>query len=261
MKRNPKSEGKCLFCGETFTKTKINRHLQTHLEQKTKENASRQSYLVKIEPDPKWNNLPYFLFLWIDGKATMDNIDNFLRKIWLECCSHLSSFTNPQNRRNDYSMLDILTAEELQMQGKQKEYEKLMEDIKGEIPMTRKVNKVFYKGLTLNYKYDFGSSTYLLLYVVEKYPVKADNKIVLLSRNEPLELLCDICKEEPATLTCILHSDSMFCNKCAKKHTKKCKDFEEYAALPIVNSPRSGFCAYAGGSIDVKRDGVFVKKS
>jgi hypothetical protein len=112
----------------------------------------------------------------------------------------------------------------------------------------------------LEYEYDFGSSTDLLITVMDEYPVKADEKIVLLSRNEPLEWLCDSCKKEPATQICPVHDwdeDSMFCDKCAKKHAKKCSDFEEYAAMPAVNSPRRGVCAYTGGRIDTERDGVF----
>jgi hypothetical protein len=259
-----KSEGKCFFCGETFTKTGINRHLQIHLKQKTKENAQGQSYLVKVETNSKWSSLPYFLSLWIDGNTTMKNIDDFLRDIWLECCGHLSSFTNPKNKRQGYGLWDFFEAEALLTQGKRKEHEKLMEGIKGEVPMSRKANKVFYKGLKLEYEYDFGSSTELLLTVIEEYPVKSDKKIVLLSRNEPLELLCDTCGNEPATQICTVHGwddDSLFCEKCAGKHAEKCKDFNEYAAMPIVNSPRMGVCAYNGGSIDIERDGIFVKKS
>ncbi|MDR0835444.1 MAG: hypothetical protein LBN11_02540, partial [Tannerella sp.] len=55
--------------------------------------------------------------------------------------------------------------------------------------------------------------------------------------------------------------DGLFCDKCGKKHAKTCPDFEEYAALPVVNSPRMGMCAYEGGSIDIERDGAFVKTS
>jgi hypothetical protein len=264
MEQNPKSEGKCFFCGKTFVKAGINRHIQTHLKQKAKENKEGHSYLVKVESNPKWGSAPYFLSLWVDGSATMGNIDEFLRNIWLECCGHMSAFTNPQNRPQRGGLWDFFEAEELLMKGKQKEYEKLMEDVKGEVPMSRKTNKVFYKGLKLEYEYDFGSSTELLLTIVDEYPVKADGKIVLLSRNEPLEWLCDTCKKESAIQICTVHNwddDSLFCDKCAKKHAKKCDDFKEYAALPIVNSPRMGVCAYEGGLIDVKRDGAFVKKS
>jgi hypothetical protein len=263
MEQNPKSEGECLFCDGTFAKAGINRHIQTHLKQKAKENAVGHSYLVKVEPNPKWGSSPYFLSLWIDGNTTIEDIDRFLRNIWLECCGHMSAFTNPKIRRQRGGMWSFFEAEELLAQGKTKQYEKLMEETNGEVPMSRKTDKVLYKGLKLEYEYDFGSSTELLLTVVEEYTVKADNGIVLLSRNEPLEWLCDTCKKEPATQICAVHDwedDSLFCDKCAKKHAKKCEDFEEYAALPVVNSPRMGVCAYTRGAIDVERDGIFVKK-
>jgi hypothetical protein len=264
MEQNPKSGGKCLFCGETFAKAGINRHLQTHLKQKVKENAAGRSYLVKVESNPKWGSLPYFLSLWVDGKATMEDIDRFLRNIWLECCGHRSAFTVPKNRQRGGGIWDFFEAEELLEKGKTGEYEKLMEEVMGEVPMSRKTYKVFYKGLKLEYEYDFGSSTELLLTVVEEYPFQAGEEIVLLSRNEPLEWLCDTCKKEPAARICTVHDwddDSLFCDKCAGKHAKKCEDFADYAAMPVVNSPRMGVCAYEGGTIDIERDGIFVKKS
>jgi hypothetical protein len=257
------SEGKCLFCGETFGKTFINRHLQSHLKQLAKESTTGQSYLVKIEPNTKWTeSQPYFLSLWVDSSATMKNIDSFLRDIWLECCGHLSAFRARKNRRHT-DMLEFFKTKALLVQGKQKEYEKIMAETNGEISMGRKTDKVFSKGLKLEYEYDFGTSTELVLTVIEEYPVKADKKIVLLSRNEPLQLLCDTCKSEPATQLCSVHyweDECLFCDKCAKKHEKKCDDFKDYASMPVVNSPRMGMCGYEGGIIDVERDGVFVKK-
>lgn len=263
MEQNPKSEGKCFFCGKTFAKAGINRHLQTHLTLKAKENTAGHSYLIKVEPNPKWGSSPCFLSLWVNGSATMENIDRFLRDIWLECCGHMSAFTDPKIRRQRGGIGDFFDVQELLAKGKTGEYEKRMEESSGEVPMSRKVDKVLYKGLKLEYEYDFGSSTELLLTVVEEYPVKADEKIVLLSRNEPPEWLCDSCEKEPATQICTVHSwdgNGLFCEKCAGKHAKKCEDFEEYAAMPVVNSPRMGVCAYEGGVIDIERNGAFVKK-
>jgi hypothetical protein len=264
MEQNLKSKGKCLFCGGTFAKTGIHRHLQTHLKQKVKENAAGRSYLVKVEPNPKWTTPSYFLSLWVDGKTTMDDIDMFLRNIWLECCEHMSAFTNPKNKQHKSHIWDSVRMEGPLERGDLKKYRKLVKEATGEVPMIRKTDKVLYQGLKLEYAYDFGSSTELLLTVMEEYPVKADEKIVLLSRNEPLEWLCNTCKKEPATQICTVHNwdeDSLFCDKCAKKHEGKCEDFKEYAAMPVVNSPRMGVCAYEGGVIDIERDGVFVKKS
>jgi len=53
--------------------------------------------------------------------------------------------------------------------------------------------------------------------------------------------------------------EAKFCDICAKKHAKKCEDFAEYAAMPVVNSPRMGVCAY-NEDFDVERDGVFILK-
>lgn len=117
--------------------------------------------------------------------------------------------------------------------------------------------------MKLQYQYDFGSTTELQVTVVNEYPVKADQAIVLLSRNEPLKLLCEKCGNVPAILICsvccVYKDEGMFCAKCAKKHAKSCEDFDDYAAMPVVNSPRMGVCGYDGGRIDIERDGVFEK--
>jgi len=226
MQEKLKSEGRCFFCGEMFAKAGIDRHLATHLNEIAKSGNVGKSFLVKVETNKRWGSTPYFLSLWVDGETTMKTIDTFLRDIWLECCGHLSEFDG--------------------------------------VGMAKKAGNVFIKGLQIGYEYDFGSTTSLTLTVVDEYPVKAAEKILLLSRNEPLEIMCSICKKAPAAQICTVCMDddgeAMFCNKCAKKHEKECEDFADYAAMPVVNSPRMGTCAYEGGIIDKARDGVFVLK-
>jgi hypothetical protein len=252
MQEKQTSQGACLFCNKTFAKAGINRHLKTHLDEK--DNAEGLSYLIKVEPNSRWGKTPYFLSLWIDGETTLKQLDQFLRDIWLECCGHLSAFRykqagNPTMNLN--SMMKTLT----QLRVSTGEY--------GEIPFKKKAKDVFYPDLKLDYEYDFGSSTELEISIVAVYSCKADQKIVLLSRNEPLEIICAICGKAPATQICpycIYDEKSIFCDKCAKKHAKKCDDFDEECSLPVVNSPRVGVCAYDGGTIDVERDVVFVLK-
>jgi hypothetical protein len=222
MQEELKSEGKCLFCGETFAKADINKHLSKHLEEIAKTGKTGQSFLVKVEPDKRYGPMPHFLSLWIDGDTAMQTIDEFLRAIWLDCCGHMSEFD--------------------------------------QVSMSSKAGKVFKKGKQLNYEYDFGTTTMLTLTVVDEYPVKAEKKIVLLSRNEPVKLLCATCEKAPATQICTVcqyEEFAVFCDKCAKKHAKKCADFADYASMPLVNSPRAGVCGYTGGSIDKERDGVY----
>ena len=227
MQEKLKSEGKCLFCDKTFAKAGINRHLATHLKEKEKSGKRGKSFFVKVETNKRWGiSTPYFLSLWIDGGAKLEDLDYFLRGIWLECCGHLSAFS----------------------------YEHEIEDT---IPMSRKMKDVLHKGLVLEYEYDFGDSTELSVTVIDEYAVKADENIVLLSRNEPLKIMCSTCGEVPATqvcTVCMCEGDAQFCDECAEKHAEECEDFDEYAAMPVVNSPRMGACAYDGGTIDTERD-------
>ncbi len=257
MQEELKSEGKCLFCDKTFAKSGINRHLATHLKEKTKTGKPGKSFFLKVETNKRWGTTPYFLSLWVDSKTKMGEIDSFLRAIWLECCGHMSAFRDPKKRTLGW---DYFEAMELMEKGKIKEYEKLMEEGDGEIPMSRKTKDALYKGLVLEYEYDFGSSTELTITVMDEYPVKADKDIVLLSRNKPLQTICSICGKALATqicTVCMYEEDTEFCDKCASKHAKKCEDFADYASMPVVNSPRMGVCAYEGGSIDKERDRPF----
>lgn len=244
-----KSIGHCVFCNEVFDREAITRHLKTHFTKMEKTTASQNSYHIKVENDPRYGKSPYFLNLWVSDKAKFEDIDDFLRGIWLECCGHMSSFTDIETRKKNKRNFNFL------------DFDKENED---EIDMSKKVSKLFYEKQKIEYQYDFGSTTTLLVTVVAILPIKAPKVITLLSRNEPLELLCETCKKEPATQICAVHGygeeENIFCEKCAKKHAKICEDFEDYAAMSIANSPRMGECAYEGGTIDVGRDGTFVKK-
>lgn len=219
------SEGKCVFCDEVLEKNKISTHLKKHIKDYLKQQPLATSFLLQIFSFPNYKKSPYFIYVLVDGQAKMKDIDTFLRNIWLDCCGHMSEFG-------------------------------------GEIPMNRKLVDILEKGLTIEYEYDFGSSTYLHIKVVEEYSYKAPQKLYLLSRNEPLKLMCHTCKKEPASIICSVEqsdeNEYMFCDKCAKKHEEICDDFADYAAMPIVNSPRMGECGYEGGFIDKERDGIFV---
>ncbi len=244
------------FCNKTFAKAGINRHLSTHFREKINAGNPGTSFFVKVETNKRWGNTPYFLSLWIDGDAKMKVFDSFLRQIWLECCGHMSAFRNPKNAQRG-GMWDAMDACEYLERGNIKKYEKIIEESCGEIPMSRKTKDALYKGLVLEYEYDFGSSTELTVTVIDEYPVKADKEIVLLSRNEPLQTMCSVCGKVPATqicTVCVYEEEAVFCDKCASKHAKKCEDFSDYASMPVVNSPRMGVCAYEGGTIDTKRD-------
>jgi hypothetical protein len=253
MAKRIASQGKCIFCGSLFSKTSMTRHLNKHLEEKVPAGKKGHSFLIKIESAPGWGSPDYFLNMWIDGNTTLQKIDSFLRQIWLECCGHLSAFRFPRQRPSPMNFMKPFALGNPLME--------LGEF--GEIPMNKKVKDVLHQDLKLEYEYDFGSTTTLRLTVLAVYEIAADQPLILLSRNEPLPLLCELCGEKPATEMCSVcagSTEAMFCAGCAKKHAKTCIDFADYAAMPIVNSPRAGVCAYNGGTIDTERDGVFVKQ-
>ena len=299
MQEKLKSAGKCLFCGKTFAKSVINRHLTTHLKEKAETNEKGQSFLVKVTTPVREEATPYFLSLWVDGEATMRTIDTFLRDIWVDCCGHLSAFSFPPDKNRRDELLELLEDDELDdvddtnddlfdddeddEDDEDDDYDDYDEDddyddyddydddffgdgnydwerdeYDNEVPKASKVKDVLSKDLILTYEYDYGSTTTLNLTTMLELPVKADEDIVLLSRNEPPEILCDMCHKAPAKHICnicVYDDKGAFCDKCAKKHAKTCEYFEDGADLPLANSPRAGVCYYTGGTIDAERDG------
>jgi len=216
-----KSEGKCLYCDKTTSKGGINRHVETHLKKMAVTSAEGKQYFhIRVDAGLM------FLQLLISGNSTFKKLDGFLRQIWLECCGHMSQFGNWGN----------------------------------EIAMNRKVNTYFEAGFKIKYIYDFGSSTELNIKVTSEYFLKEKTSIILLSRNEPLEIYCQSCKKQIATQICSVHlghDEAFFCDDCTEVHEQECED-AEYALMPVVNSPRMAVCGYTGGSTDLKRDGVFA---
>ncbi|MFJ1410020.1 hypothetical protein [Capnocytophaga canimorsus] len=188
--------------------------------------------MLKIFTYPNYKNSNYFLYLLVDGETTMKKVDRFLRDIWLDCCGHLSAFAYKGG---------------------------------GKLGMSKKLKDALNKGDVLEYEYDFGSTTDLQIKVEEEYPMGVKSKVLLLSRNEPLEIYCQKCKKLPAVHLCVAHlyedQSHFFCESCAEIHEKECEGFLDYASMPVVNSPRMGECGYEGGFIDLERDGVFeIKK-
>lgn len=224
MTEELKSEGKCLYCGKMFSQRGISKHLATHLAQMEKESDGNKVNYVHVEVEA----FEMFLHLLVRGDAKMKVIDNFLRKIWLECCGHLSAFGHKNFK----------------------------------VKMSHKVEDVFQPRIKIYHDYDFGTTTRVFLKARKHYKLNLKEKIILLSRNEPLKIMCSSCKKEPAVNLCTVcwyEKDAFFCEACSEKHAEECEDFADYAQMPVVNSPRMGQCGYEGGVIDLERDKPFIK--
>jgi hypothetical protein len=215
-----KSEGECYYCKKIFSKGSIVRHLGKHLadfDNKIVAVPLQNYYFITVGEGP------YFLQLLIAENQQLEVLDDYLRAIWLECCGHLSAFSSKYER---------------------------------ELAMDLTVATVFSQNEQLGYEYDFGSTTQLTVKVHQRYALSQKTPIILLSRNNPLPIMCENCQKQPAALVCQVHYEC-YCKKCKKIHEKICPDAEDYAWAEIVNSPRFGVCGYEGGSIDTKRDGIY----
>jgi len=230
----PTSQGKCLLCQQVFPKAAITRHLaacRTTAYAKDMAKAKEQT-VFHIVVEAKY--LPeYWLHVDVAGKVTLADLDLFLKDIWLECCGHLSMFTIAGCQ---YSA---------EPEGA---FFELADDCFGaeqEQSMDIAIEKVVQPKTKIGYEYDFGSTTELTLRVVAEQTMQFKGKAIrLLVRNEAPALMCDNCKTTKATKVCsqcIDEGEGWLCAKCAKKHS--CGDD---VLLPVVNSPRTGVCAYCG---------------
>lgn len=206
----PKS--KCNLCNREFTQRGITKHIKSCINKQLVENSGENCLYIVVQGSFE----PYYFFhLLISETATLHDLDKFLRKKWLECCGHMSAFTR----------------------------EKWGQDI----PMPQRINETVFQGDTLEYQYDFGSTTKLEIKCIGSFNVvfKGDEKIQILSRNSQPLIPCDECEEYPATQICTIcqyEEGGWLCERCAKEHD--CG--EDLGFLPVVNSPRCGVCAYVG---------------
>jgi len=211
--------GRCNFCGAVFGKRAMTTHLKS-CRVREGEKAMKTKAVPAFQLLIEGRHLPkYWLQVAVPINFKLQDLDRFLRDIWLECCGHLSMFIiNGVEYTEDYEAIDY--AESI------------------EIP----VGRVLRVGDKFHYDYDFGTATRLVLRVAGLTTVPK-KKIVLLARNEPLFIPCGVCGQN-AELICGMCShmeEGWLCSSCAKKH--RC---DELSFLPVVNSPRTGQCGYTG---------------
>lgn len=225
------TKGKCKYCGKEYTKAYMIKHLAKCKEREariTAETGTKKCGYFEISISGKYYNA-YWLIIEMREDATLKDLDAFLRDIWLECCGHLSAFEICGVSYEVAPDADAFWGEPAKS-------------------MNYKLKSVLQEGMTVNYEYDFGSTTELVI-SVKDYRVSywKKDKLTILSRNTPLEFLCDACHEKPATVICaecIYDGAGFLCDDC--KDTHECG---EDMQLNICNSPRKGVCAYEGSDI------------
>jgi hypothetical protein len=112
-----------------------------------------------------------------------------------------------------------------------------------EVRMNSRMTQCFHSiGDRLNYVYDFGSSTELVVTFAGVAEGTSEEPVVV-ARNEPPVWPCDVCRLPAASVCseCGYAGDGFFCAQHGKEH-----NCGEDMLLPVVNSPRMGVCGYAG---------------
>lgn len=171
------TKGNCYLCGAELGKTAMKNHiLKCHGGE-----AGQECRLLKIEGA---YDKDYWLYVDIPVDKTLNALDKFLRKIWLECCGHMSEF-----------------------QG---------------VGKGTKVGKL-RTGDQFLHLYDFGSTTYTLVTVIgTTWRPPQKEAVRLLSRNVPPRFPCRKCGAPAEYINIDLlwaNEDPFYCKKCARKYT------------------------------------------
>ncbi len=222
QKKYQLSKSKCLICNSDYTTQGIGKHIRSCIKKKF-EGVSHKDvtyYLLHIHPDFTKH---YFLYLLCVQNTKLEELDNFLRAIWLECCGHLSAFFHGRFNElpKDYTMSQL-------------------SDISKDVV----------------YHYDFGSTTELRIKIIGEYkgPLGLKEKIVILARNAQPVVPCDECGERPAVEICTecqWDDRGWLCEQCVEKHP-----CDRDLFLPVCNSPRTGVCGYEGEWKELRTDKI-----
>jgi hypothetical protein len=230
MANRKQSTGACVYCGKEMTRGGLARHLRTCTQRQqaiATANGKRgqDQTLYHLQVQDAWGG-SYWLHLEMRGNATLKDLDFYLREIWLECCGHLSAFEIGPVR-----------------------YTQIFDDGMGwgqEKSMNVRVHKLFRPGMEIPYEYDFGTTSELVIKVVDQRQGKPTtrNPIVLMARNAFEPPPCAICGQpaESVCAECVWDDPqaAVLCQDHASEHE------HDDMLMPIVNSPRTGMCGYTG---------------
>lgn len=236
MARSRQTKGVCNYCNNEMTRSGMTKHLRdctqrlNKVRQANERGRREKQYHLQVQDA---YGLGYWLQLEIRGRATLGDLDWYLRVIWLECCGHLSDFTIRGQRYTQLTpgLFDFGMDQE---------------------SMDIKVERVFKPGLEIDYEYDFGSSTNLTIKVVGQRTGGATSKnpIALMARNNFEPPPCDECGK-PTRWMCL---DCYYAQQrdvergfACEEHACVHEQHDEHGGLMgFFNSPRSGVCGYDG---------------
>ncbi len=241
------TKGFCKYCGKEYTKSGMLKHLVACKKRKARleeEKIKTKSGYFQIVISGKYSKA-YWLIIEINENVTLKELDQFIRDIWVECCGHLSAFEINGVQYERYPSKDSFWGSPAKN-------------------MNYRLRDVVQVGDTMHYEYDFGSTTELLLNIHScRIGEKKGENLVILSRNNPPEILCSQCETNKAQWINpqgFWGGNPFWCEDCYKKNVLEDEEindedefWEEYEIaeffLEVCNSPRMGVCGYEGSSI------------
>ncbi|OAA91096.1 SEC-C metal-binding domain-containing protein [Clostridium ljungdahlii] len=224
-------KGKCYYCNKEFSKAGILKHIKSCKVMKESmglDESSSSSNINKfiLGVYSKYDK-DYWMYITIDINCTLKNLDQFLRDIWVECCGHLSMFEIYGERYESEIDTDWTFGEPSN-------------------DMNIKLKNVIGLNNKIEYEYDFGSTTYLEIKVIDKIICSNKGKdIELIARNNEPELKCSNCGSKASYYD--YENEEYLCDDCFEDSTS---DEEMIEEVDYVNSPRAGVCGYHGSKED-----------
>ena len=221
--------GTCQLCGGDIARARAALHVAECAPSHDVSSGASQQLVQLRATSP--GRRQYWIDFEAKADARLDAIDAFLRRVWLECCGHLSVFriggVDYFSRGYDFSFGRDFATGVLERSMNTKLRDALCGDL-------------------VEYEYDFGSTTELQLELTGERSGRIGRPAVrLLARNSAPVFPCATCGA-PATLICsycIHEGTSAF---TCQEHLGQHSCGEEEAFLPVANSPRMGICAYVG---------------
>lgn len=217
------SKGTCAYCDKELSKGGMTKHLATCSQRQeaiataeTKKGNPEALYHLRIQDAYRSE---FWLDLEMRGSKTLQDLDTYLRAIWLECCGHLSQFS-------------------------------LGGAFAREVAMRRKLNEVLHPGDELTHVYDFGTSSETIVKCVEYREGKplSPKAIALMARNTMPEYSCIECGKLATHLCMECQIEEETAGTLCDKHTKNHPHDNYGDPIPLVNSPRMGMCGYDGSA-------------
>lgn len=235
-------KGYCKYCGKEYTRGGMIKHLAACRARMAANGVEGKAGCYELVICDKYSS-DYWLIIQMKDTATLQDLDQFIRDIWVECCGHLSSFT---------------------ICGQEYESVPSAESFWGTPAksMNYSLKKVLSEGMVISYEYDYGSSTDLSIKVLGYLDgMKQKEKIIILSRNNPPQIMCSHCGKNLAEWVDpfeLYEGDAFWCDECLKEQEARAdgetgemvEDYDKLSnhILPVCNSPRMGVCGYQGSS-------------